>query len=69
MPIRVQLENDKVLRLDIDLDEWKRVFQRAQESGEPIEVKNSRGQVLFINPRQVQFWAPAEQEVREAALP
>ena len=69
MPIRVQLEDDKVLRLDIDLDEWTHAFRRALESGEPIEVRNSRGQVLYINPRQVQFWAPAEQEVGEPAVP
>lgn len=61
MPIRVQLEN-RELRLDVDPDAWKRAFQRAMENNGAIEVKNARGEVLSINPRQVQYWTPLDQE-------
>lgn len=65
MPIRVQLTDDKILRLNVDPDEWKRAFENALANDEVVQVRNDQGEVLSIVPGQVQYWAPAPAEIQE----
>lgn len=60
MPIKIKLVEDRELEIDVDLDEWKVAFQRAIENDEVIQIHNSRGGVLGINPHQVLYWVADE---------
>ena len=66
MPIQVQLADGKTLELSVDLDAWRKAFERALDLGDVVEIENRRGEVLAINPLQVQYWTPASEWDEEA---
>lgn len=56
MTLMLHLTEDRELRLDVDVEEWTRAYQRALAKDRVVEVKNPRGGILAINPRQVMYW-------------
>ena len=55
MPIRIQLEGDTSLMVDVDLEAWNKAFKRALRSGGMLEIVAEDGRVLAINPHQVLY--------------
>jgi hypothetical protein len=55
MPIRIQLEGDTSLMVDVDLDAWNKAFKRALRSGGMLEIEADDGRILAINPHQVLY--------------
>jgi uncharacterized linocin/CFP29 family protein len=56
MTLTLHLTEDRKLRLDVDVEEWRRAYQRALAKDRVVEVENPRGGVLAINPHQVLYW-------------
>ena len=65
MPLSLYLVENQELRLDVDLQAWKKVFERALRHDEVIEVENPRGGTLSINPHQVLYWVSGDPEDSE----
>jgi hypothetical protein len=55
MPIRIQLEGDTTLMVDVSLDDWKKAFRKALRTNAMLEIVSEDGRVLAINPHQVQY--------------
>jgi hypothetical protein len=75
MPVRIQLEGDTSLMVDVSLDDWNKAFKKALRTNSMLEIVSDTGHVLAINPHQVQYLeevpegespAPQFQPVREA---
>ena len=64
MSIKIKLTEGNVLVVRVDAEEWARAFRRALESNSVIEVHDSDGRTLAINPHQILFW----EEVPEPEL-
>jgi hypothetical protein len=65
VPIKVRLTEGEELLIDVNLDEWNKAFQRAAASNGMLEIEDSRGRVLAINPDRVLFLEEVSQEERE----
>jgi len=67
MSIKIKLVEDQVLVVRVDAGEWSRAFRKALETNSVIEVHDSDGRTLAINPHHILFWeeipdeAPARQ--------
>jgi hypothetical protein len=61
MTLTLHLTEDRKLRLDVDVDEWARAYQLALAKDRIVEVMNSRGGILAINPHQVLYWVVPDQ--------
>ncbi|MFI4985150.1 MAG: hypothetical protein ACHP93_00610 [Solirubrobacterales bacterium] len=53
MPIRITLDNNEVIEVDIALDDWNRAYQRALEGNTMLEIEDPDKRILSINPRRV----------------
>jgi hypothetical protein len=62
MPLSLYLIENQELRLDVDLEVWKKAFERALRNDEVIQVENPRGGTLSINPHQVLYWVSEDSE-------
>jgi hypothetical protein len=69
MPLRIKLTEGQELLVDVDLEEWNRAFQRATANHEMVEIQDSQGRILAINPQQVMYLeqAPEAADRLEAA--
>jgi hypothetical protein len=66
MSIRIKLTDGEQLEVDVELDDWNRAFQRALQRDAMLEIEDSQGRVLGINPHQVLYLEgdPAEGSAR-----
>jgi hypothetical protein len=56
MSIRIKLaEEDQILVIRADADEWAKAYKNAVDNNGVIEV-HQEGRTLAINPRQIVFW-------------
>jgi hypothetical protein len=70
MPIRIQLEGDTDLMVDVSLADWNKAFRRALKAGTMLEIQTDDGRILAINPHQVQYLEEVpEEETPAAAAP
>jgi hypothetical protein len=56
MSIKIKLNEDQVLVVRADPEQWAKAYQRALDSNSVIEVHDAEGRTLAINPHQIQFW-------------
>jgi hypothetical protein len=56
MNLRVKLLDGEVLAfMDVDPKVWTKTYRRAMRRKGLVEMENERGELLAINPHQVQF--------------
>ena len=56
MQIQVTLSEERKLEIDVDPEEWREALDEARQTGQMIEIRNSAGRVLAINPQQILYW-------------
>jgi hypothetical protein len=66
MPLRLKLIEDQELLLEVDPDAWSKAFEQALRNDEVVQVKNPRGELLAINPRQVLYWTTVSEGSEDA---
>jgi len=59
MSIKIKLTEDHVLVVRADAAEWAQAFRNALETNSVIEVHDSGGRTLAINPHQILYWEEA----------
>jgi len=57
--IKIRLTEQQVLMIRANADEWARAFKDALASNGVIEVHDSDGRTLAINPHQILYWEEA----------
>ncbi|MEK6277747.1 MAG: hypothetical protein AABM29_07035 [Actinomycetota bacterium] len=65
MPIKIKLVDGETLLVDVDIGEWNKAFQRAFERDAMLEIEDSEGGILGINPHQVLYLEEASEEDSE----
>jgi hypothetical protein len=53
MTIRITLDNNEVIEVDIPLEAWNGAYQRALANGTMIEIQDPSGHITSINPNRV----------------
>jgi hypothetical protein len=56
MPLALYLTEDREIRLDVDPEAWTKAFENALAHGEVVQVQETSGRTLSINPQQVLYW-------------
>lgn len=66
MSLILQLTENRELRIEVDVEEWKGAFERALRNDEVVEIRDPDGPILAINPHQVLYWKTAAEEPASA---
>jgi hypothetical protein len=56
MPIKVTLIEERELEIDVDPEEWREGLDEARRTDQMIEIRDSDGRVLAINPQHILYW-------------
>lgn len=67
MSIKIRLTEQQVLTIRVDANEWARAFKDALASNSVIEVHDSDGRTLAINPHQILFWEEVPEPEQDQA--
>jgi hypothetical protein len=59
--VRVLLNDDLELRVDLEWDEMLKLFSKALASNQALRVENGDGKVRAINPHQILLMEPLEE--------
>lgn len=65
--IRVRLDDDEVIHIEVKRKDFDAQFRKAQRSGGPLEVHGPDGRVLGINPRRVLYWEESRKDASSLA--
>lgn len=62
MPVRIKLAQGDELLLDVNVAEWEDAFQQALVQDKMLQIEDSRGRVLTINPHQIVYLEEVPQD-------
>jgi len=66
MPIRIKLAQGDELLLDVDVQAWKLAFEKALAQDKMLQIEDSEGRVLTINPSQIVYSEEAPADLARA---
>jgi hypothetical protein len=70
MSIKIKLNEDQVLVVRADPEQWAKAYKSAIETNDVIEVRDDDGRVLAIPSSQILFWEEVPDDPEpEAARP
>jgi hypothetical protein len=56
MAIRIRLQDGSEILVQATLDQWHHAFRKALAKNEVLEVEGPDGNVIAVNPQQIQYF-------------
>jgi hypothetical protein len=56
MAIRIRLQDGSEILVQATLDQWHHAFRKALAKNEVLEVESPDGNVIAVNPQQIQYF-------------